>query len=136
VIINNVKHDIRFWEIVSAEACKSVRQLSYPGTDVFLMCFSIADRNSFENIKNKWGDEIRFCVKKPHFILVGTKADLRESAESPVRESEGEIFKTQIGAFAYCECSALRNHGVNEAINQAIVYATLPRERVGCCVVE
>jgi hypothetical protein len=32
-------------------------------------------------------------------LLVGTKEDMRDSADSPVSREEGEVLKGQIGAF-------------------------------------
>jgi GTPase SAR1 family protein len=100
------------------------------------MCFSVADRTSFENIKNKWVDEIKQYVKDPAFLLVGTKEDLRDSADSPVSQSEGEALKAQIGAFAYCECSAIKCQGIKDVFDQAILYAASPQGRGSCCIVQ
>ena len=39
-----------------------LRPLSYPDTDVILMCFSIDSPDSLENIPEKWTPEVRhFC---------------------------------------------------------------------------
>lgn len=44
-------------------------------TDVILICFSLVDRQSFNNVKEKWYPEIASqCLNVP--ILVGTKLDL------------------------------------------------------------
>jgi GTPase SAR1 family protein len=39
-----------------------LRPLSYPQTDVFVLCFSIASPTSLENVASKWIPEIR-CVR-------------------------------------------------------------------------
>lgn len=36
-----------------------LRPLSYPQTDVFLLCFSVVSPASFENIRTKWFPEIQ-----------------------------------------------------------------------------
>lgn len=36
-----------------------LRPLSYPQTDVFLVCFSVVSPASFENVKEKWVPEVR-----------------------------------------------------------------------------
>ena len=47
-----------------------LRPLSYPQTDVFLMCYSVASFPSFENIKSKWFPEIQeSCANTP--IILG-----------------------------------------------------------------
>ena len=50
-----------------------LRPLSYPYTDVILMCFSIDSPDSLENIPEKWRPEVEhFCPNVP-IILVGNK---------------------------------------------------------------
>lgn len=57
-----------------------LRPLSYPQTDVFLVCFSVVSPSSFENVKEKWVPEITHHCQKTPFLLVGTQIDLREDA--------------------------------------------------------
>ena len=45
-----------------------LRPLSYPDTDVILMCFSIDSPDSLENIPEKWTPEVRhFCPTGEYF---------------------------------------------------------------------
>jgi GTPase SAR1 family protein len=43
----------------STDARSRLRPLSYPQTDVFLLCFSIVSPPSYENIRTKWHPEIQ-----------------------------------------------------------------------------
>ncbi len=54
-----------------------LRPLSYPGTQVFLVCFSIISPSSYENVLSKWVPEIQHHAANVPIILVGTKSDLR-----------------------------------------------------------
>ena len=54
------------------------RPLSYPQTDVFLICFSVVNPTSFENVRAKWYSEIKYYCPDTPIILVGTKVDLRD----------------------------------------------------------
>jgi small GTP-binding protein len=57
-----------------------LRPLSYPETNVILICFSIDKRVSLENVQYKWRDEVnRYCASVP-VILVACKSDLRAAA--------------------------------------------------------
>jgi GTPase SAR1 family protein len=48
--------DFIFWcEIIGQEDYDRLRPLSYPQTDVFLVCFSVVSPSSFENVKEKVG---------------------------------------------------------------------------------
>ena len=47
--------------------------------DVFIICFSVADSNSFDNVLEKWHPEVNhYCPRVP-IVLVGTKVDVREA---------------------------------------------------------
>jgi small GTP-binding protein len=58
-----------------------LRPLSYPGTDAFIVCFSIIDPKSLKEVKDKWHAEIRAHCPTSPIILVGTKLDLRGKAD-------------------------------------------------------
>ena len=83
-----------------------LRPLSYPQTDVFIMCFSIVDPVSFENAREKvtmtrytytctspsllplslyptqWYPEVTHHCPKTPIVLVGTHLELREDEET------------------------------------------------------
>jgi small GTP-binding protein len=136
VTVNEVEYNVQLWDTAGQEELVNVRQLSYPNTDVFLMCFSVADRTSYDNMKNKWVDEIKQCSKDPVLLLVGTKADLRDAADDPVSGPDGEALARQIGAFEYIECSAIKCQGVKDVFDKAIVHAVSPAAGGGCCNVQ
>src|SRR4051794_22723851 len=43
---------VGLWDTAGQEDYDRLRPLSYPQTDVFLVCFSIVNRSSFENVKS------------------------------------------------------------------------------------
>ena len=59
------------------EDYKDIRVLCYPNTDVFICCFSVADKVTFHNVEAVWLPEVKDKVPKAKILLVGTKADLR-----------------------------------------------------------
>ncbi|XP_029361610.1 rho-related GTP-binding protein RhoA-D-like isoform X2 [Echeneis naucrates] len=116
-----------------------LRPLSYPDTDVILMCFSIDSPDSLENIPEKWTPEVKhFCPNVP-IILVGNKKDLRNDEhtrrelakmkQEPVKSEEGRDMANRISAFGYLECSAKTKDGVREVFEMATRAALQVRKR-------
>ncbi|KAL7674268.1 hypothetical protein ACOME3_000547 [Neoechinorhynchus agilis] len=147
---------LSLWDTAGQEDYDRLRPLSYPQTDVFLLCFSLTNVASFTNITMKWLPEIkRYCPKTP-FILVGTKVDLRDSDRTTNRRETGKIITREQGqnlakkicAHAYIECSALTKQNLRLVFDVAIDCTTNQNYRkksgqwkgsrrsssVGCCL--
>ena len=74
-----------------------LRPLSYPMTDVFVVCFDVSRRASFENVRNKWFPEVQhYCPDTPS-ILVGMKSDLRRGAQETVTTEEAQQLAKEYG---------------------------------------
>ncbi|XP_023333187.1 rho-related GTP-binding protein RhoA-D isoform X4 [Eurytemora carolleeae] len=69
-------YQINLSDTAGQEQFDRIRRLQYPGTDVFLVCFSLASKDSFENVKNVWLPEINQANPNAIKLLVGTKSDL------------------------------------------------------------
>jgi Ras-related C3 botulinum toxin substrate 1 len=59
VMVDNKPISLGLWDTAGQEDYDRLRPLSYPQTDVFLLCFAVNNPTSFKNIKTKWIDEIR-----------------------------------------------------------------------------
>jgi len=73
--------NLGLWDTAGSKEYDTLRPLSYPGTDVFIICFSLCSPESYENVKTKWHPEIVQYNPKTPFILVGTKLDLRDNPD-------------------------------------------------------
>eukprot|EP01101_Sappina_pedata_P012356 TRINITY_DN846_c0_g1_i2.p1 TRINITY_DN846_c0_g1~~TRINITY_DN846_c0_g1_i2.p1 ORF type:complete len:182 (+),score=59.98 TRINITY_DN846_c0_g1_i2:40-585(+) len=116
------------WDTHAHEEYGRLRALSYPGTDVFLLCFSIVSPESFENITSRWCCEVDHHCPEAKIILVGTKIDLRNDKKI-LDELKGEKLPTfemgenmarEIRAKAYLECSAYTQEGLKHVFEEAI----------------
>ena len=121
--------------------------MAYPNTNVFILCFSVVDPDSYSNILSKWIPELNrtsciFPRQRPNsisclgyapripIILVGTKLDLRndpstleqlaEKNQRPITQSQGEYLARICSAKAYLECSSMLNFNIRNVFEQAI----------------
>ncbi|XP_050986878.1 ras-related C3 botulinum toxin substrate 1-like [Labeo rohita] len=122
--------DLRLWDTAGQEEYDRLRALSYPDTDVFLICFSIVSLESLYNVRCKCTSEVRCHCPNAPIILVGTKLDLRndkdaikrlkEKGLTPVTQHQGQKMAKKIRAVRYLECSALKLVGIREVFDEAI----------------
>lgn len=118
------------WDTAGQEDYDRLRPLSYPQTDVFLICFSIVSPPSFDNVKAKWFPEIEHHAPNVPIILVGTKLDLREDKGTmdalrskrmeAVSYEQALAVSKEIRAHKYLECSALTQRNLKSVFDEAI----------------
>ena len=130
VMVDDRTISLGLWDTAGQEDYDRLRPLSYPQTDVFLICYSIISPTSFSNVKTKWVPEVKHHCPDTKLVLVATKLDLREDPEqikrlkekdlAPVSQDQGEQLAKEIGAKKYCECSALTQKGLKEVFDEAI----------------
>ncbi len=80
VMVDNKQINLGLWDLSGQEDYDRLRPLSYPMSDVVLVCFSVVSPTSYENVSAKWIPELRQHAPTAPIILVGTKTDLREDA--------------------------------------------------------
>eukprot|EP01113_Clastostelium_recurvatum_P042671 TRINITY_DN6934_c1_g1_i3.p1 TRINITY_DN6934_c1_g1~~TRINITY_DN6934_c1_g1_i3.p1 ORF type:complete len:326 (-),score=49.83 TRINITY_DN6934_c1_g1_i3:158-1135(-) len=134
----NVLHDgkvvnMGLWD--TSGALYNFRRLSYPHTDVLILCVSVeSSPSSIERIY-KWYNELRHHCPNIPIVLVGTKCDLRDGGDGPVfplvPKARFRSIAQDIGAFAYVECSSTKNKNVVRvfqlAVDSFVGVISLPR---------
>jgi len=122
VIIDEKPVNLTLWDTAGTEGYDRLRPLSYPQTNVFLVCFAVSDKNSFNNVKSIWIPEMRHHCPNIPFILVGTKSDLRKNKKKDemISEEEGVAMAKDVGAVIYLECSAITQEGLHAVFEKAI----------------
>ncbi|CAO3653486.1 unnamed protein product [Cunninghamella echinulata] len=149
VMVDGKPINFGLWDTAGQEDYDCLRPLSYPQTDVFLVCFSLVSPPSFENVRTKWYPEISHHAPNIPMILVGTKLDLREDPEtverlkqkkmSPISYTQALQMAKDIGAEKYLECSALTQKGLKNVFDEAIRAVLSPssvrtKKKKGCMI--
>jgi len=130
VMVDGKTISLGLWDTAGQEDYDRLRPLSYPQTDVFLICFSLVSPPSYENVRTKWYPEISHHAPSTAILLVGTKLDLREDPATieklrerrmaPIQYTQGLAMSKDIGAVKYLECSALTQKGLKTVFDEAI----------------
>jgi len=130
IMVENEPVNLGLWDTAGQEDYDRLRPLSYPQTDVFLVCFSIVNPASFDNCRAKWSPELKLYNPDTPVVLVGTKLDLREDKQTieklsvrrmaPIPTIKGSQMAQEIQAVAYIECSALTQKNLSRVFDVAI----------------
>lgn len=122
-----------------------LRPLHFNDASCYLLCYSAINRQSKDNISQKWIPHLREFYKTDKIpvpiILVATKIDLRteanENEESAVSTIQGRKLKEEIGAQGFVECSAKHQTGLMDILELAVSYQnqvlnSLPEKNYKC----
>eukprot|EP01117_Protostelium_nocturnum_P011891 TRINITY_DN4340_c0_g1_i1.p1 TRINITY_DN4340_c0_g1~~TRINITY_DN4340_c0_g1_i1.p1 ORF type:complete len:205 (-),score=45.58 TRINITY_DN4340_c0_g1_i1:18-632(-) len=130
VMVDGKTVALGLWDTAGQEDYDRLRPLSYPSTDMFLICFSLVNHASFLNVKTKWFPEVHHHSPSSRIMLIGTKVDLRDDKETlaklaennqkPITAEQGRQMAAEIGAEGYMECSALTQKGLKNVFDDAI----------------
>lgn len=149
VMVDGQAINLGLWDTAGQEDYDRLRPLSYPQTDVFLICYSLISQASFENVKTKWKAELEHHAPGVPIVLVGTKLDLREDKVTldklkekgfiPISHAQGQERAREIGACKYLECSALTQKGLKNVFDEAIKAVLSPekkekKKKKGCII--
>jgi len=126
--IGDEPYTLGLFDTAGQEDYDRLRPLSYPQTDVFLVCFSVTSPASFENVREKWFPEVHHHCPGVPCLIVGTQVDLRDDPQvreklakqkmSPVRKEDGERMAKELGAVKYVECSALTQYKLKDVFDE------------------
>ena len=136
--LNGIEVDLAAFDPAGGEDFPRLRPLSYPETDVFILCFDVSCKFSQDNISSYWLPELKLHCPRVPIILVATKIDLRDGEEETVTREEGESLAVKIGAAKYMEISSLKYKGLDELFNEVVKIgyeynSSLPKKRSRKC---
>jgi Rho family, other len=117
--------------ICEASGNDDLLHLAFPGSNLFILCYSVGDAESFKNI-SKVKEKIKFTIqwksmiekhsKKTPFILVALKTDLYRQEENSnlISQKEGETFSEELNSFGFFELSSKDGEGVVEFFQKCV----------------
>lgn len=95
---------------------------------MFIVCYNVTDRDSFESIEGFWMSEIRQFCKKTPIILVATGIDSIDEKDN-VSKEEGILMMDKCGVDAYAECETNNKDQVTELFEDALLSVFKNRKR-------
>ncbi|KAJ3104792.1 GTP-binding protein Rho1 [Phlyctochytrium planicorne] len=117
-------------DTTGSEELDRLRPLSYDNADLWMVCFSVDNRQSLINVIEKWVPEVKYFHPNIPLVLIGCKNDLREDpdtldrlgrlGESPVSIEEAQEVAREIGAFKYVETSAKTGYQVDNLFDDDV----------------
>ena len=133
--------NLGLWDTAGGgEINERLRPVTYPQTDVFIICYSVVSPASLENVISKWEPEITHHCPSTPCILVGTKIDLRDDENmlnvlkskklEVISYSKGLEYAKRINATEYLECSALTGKGVKTVFDRVVHAVLRPPEKI------
>lgn len=130
VLVDQKLVHLGLWDTAGQADYDRLRPLSYRDTDIFLVCFSVVNPDSFANVKEKWVTEVQHHCPDVPMILVGTKQDLRNDPKTlasleqkglqPISEQQGHDLAAELNLKSYHECSACTQYNVKEVFDEAV----------------
>jgi len=143
---NKKKYILDLWDTAGQENFDRLRPLSYTDVDCFLVCFSLADSDSLDNIKWKWWPELQQHKNgNEKYILVGTKMDMLEQpidnkitpeqiknvlAQDPTSDIATQLLPN------YVQTSSLQRKNVQDPFKLAIELCFQPKVAKSCaCII-
>ena len=135
IMVDGKPIQLGLWDTAGQDDYDRLRPLSYPQTDIFLVCYSVISKSSYDNIKTKWIPEIKHHNPDTPFLLCGLKTDLRNDQDlikqigQPLSKSDGQKLAKEVGANGYVECSALTQEGLKNVFDEAVrqsLYGSYP----------
>ncbi|KAJ6460312.1 cell division control protein [Mycena sanguinolenta] len=132
-----------------------LRPLTYPQTDVFIVCFSVGMPDSLSNVKEKWIPEVEHHCPGVPCVIAATQIDLRppepkfkwfkfgfpwreKSVTSPAQQpqedrgittTQGKKLARKLNAAGHVECSAKTLEGVKAVFDAVVIAAVEYQQR-------
>ena len=115
---NGLNIKLNIWDTAGQERFRSVNAIFLKGAQIVIMVYDITKRDTFDEIKNYWYNNIKNIIGKDTIIgIAGNKSDLYENEQ--VTKEEGQQYAQEIKAI-FKETTATTFESINELINELV----------------
>ena len=115
---NGLNVKLNIWDTAGQERFRSVNAIFLKGAQIVIMVYDITKRDTFDEIKNYWYNNIKNIIGKDTIIgIAGNKSDLYENEQ--VTKEEGQQYAQEIKAI-FKETTATTFESINELINELV----------------
>lgn len=131
-VVDGQSINLNLWDTAGQEEYDRLRLLSYPQTDVVIICYNIMNKDSLNNVSAKWILEVKEHIPNRPILLIGTQKDRRD--ENPgdnkpktCTTAEGQRCADELKLEKFMETSALKDReGLKEVFDEACRQALSP----------
>jgi len=118
--------NLTFYDMAGQDDYRNLRKQYYDDTiDIFIVAFAINNRDSFNNIIEKWIPEIQGnnIINNKPLLLIGTKLDIRQLCDNIILEEEGNMMAETLFC-QYFECSSFFGTNITNIVDKIIDITT------------
>ena len=114
--INDTEIKLQIWVTAGNEKYRTIIKSFYEKVSLFIILYSIDDKQSFDNIKT-WLADAKIKNPNAKIILVGNKSDLEDSRK--IQKYEGMNFAKEHKLDMFFEVSAKSGYNVQKVFKEA-----------------
>ena len=96
---NGNKLKLNIWETPGQDEFDRLRPLSYQGAKIILLIFDFENKQTFDNLEERWIPEVNYYAKEAKLIVIGNNADSPNKKQVSISEVKQFCNKHQIEAF-------------------------------------
>ena len=108
---NKNKIKLEIWDTAGQERYRALTKMFYKDAAAAILVCDITDKNSFDQIKEYWVDQIKQNNDNIILIIVANKSDLYEKEN--IDENEVRNYANELNA-KFIVCSALNRSGIED----------------------
>ena len=118
LIIDDTTYTLNVWDTAGQEKFRSVTKMLIKGVNILILCYSIVDRPTFENLDFWYKLTVENCDKKFALGVVGNKNDLFENEE--VKEEEGRNYAEKHKAYFKLISAKCNKNGIDQLFDDLL----------------